>query len=306
MNVGIFYSSIKNFHKFPHKTALMDVFRNGVTVHGDTAIEFRREIPVNTLPSLDVGFILGYTLEINYRKQLIEHLKSKKSKIVYVDSNIFSYGRSAHYYHRYSVDGVYPTDGDYFLDDKIDNNRWPDIAKFHKIEMKPWRQNGEHILLLGQRTLSWNMLGLNGCDWIINMINRIRTVSDRRIVVRLHPGDTKRNPENQQKISNNFQYNNVIISNKDNIRDDLKNAWCCVGYNSTPNCVSAIEGIPVYIDEPTNSWAKGVAFEKLEQINDPQPFDREEWIHRIANIHWNNDEINQGVYWKKFKMFYGL
>jgi hypothetical protein len=306
MNVGIFYSSIRNFHKFPHKTALMDVFRNGVTVNGDIAIEFKSEVPVSNIPALNAGFILGYTLEKNYRKQLIDFLRARKSKIIYVDSNIFSYGKSAHHYHRYSVDGVYPTDGEYFLGPEIDRSRWDTISKFHKIELKPWRQKGEHILLLGQRTLSWNMLGLNGLDWIIDIIRRIRALTDRKIVVRLHPGDTKKNPENRDKINQYFHRNNVIISYNDDIRADLQNAWCSVGYNSTPNCVSAIEGVPVYIDEPKNSWAKGVAFESLDQINNPPTFDREEWIHRLSNIHWNNDEINQGMYWRKFKKFYGL
>lgn len=306
MNVGIFYSSIRNYHKFPHKTALMDVFRNGVSVAGDVAIEFRSETPVNNLPSLSAGFILGYTLEKNYRRQLIDTLKSRNAKIIYVDSNIFSYGRSAHHYHRYSVNGVYPTDGEYFLGMDIDRSRWDQISKYHKIEMKPWRQNGDHILVLGQRTLSWNMLGLNGLDWLIDILRRIRALTDRKIVVRLHPGDTKKNPENRQKINQLFQRNNVIISENDDIRTDLNNAWCSVGYNSTPNCVSVIEGIPVYVDNITNSWAKGVAFTSLDQINNPPILDREEWIHRISNIHWNNDEINQGKYWINFKKYYGL
>lgn len=304
MRVGIFYSSISNIHKALHKQNLMDSFRQGVTACGDTAIDFRNRSQYIT--DLDAGFVLGYTLENTYRRKIIDTLKLIRSKIIYVDSNIFSYGRDQHQYHRYSVNSVYPTDGEYFLGNISNNHKIKEILAYHRLEIKPWRLTGNHILVLGQRTMSWNMINRNGLDWIVNITNRIRQYSDRKIVIRLHPGDKTYDTENRRKLSQLFSGTNITVSTNPNIRQDLCNAWCSVGYNSTPNCASVIEGVPVYLDDPLNSWAHDVGFSNLNQIETPPTPDRDLWLNKIANIHWSNAEIASGKYWRRFKEFYNI
>jgi hypothetical protein len=304
MRVGIFYSSISNIHKAIHKQNLMDSFRQGVLANYDTVIDFRnRNQPID---KLDAGFVLGYTLDNNYRRKIIDTLKLLRAKIIYVDSNIFSYGRNMHQYHRYSVNSVYPTDGEYFLGKDFRNNKVAEILHYHKLELKPWRQIGNHILILGQRTQSWNMLNRNGLDWIIGIVTRIKQFTDRKIIIRLHPGDKTYDLENRRKLHNIFSKTKVTISNNPCIKTDLSNAWCSVGYNSTPNCASIIEGIPTYLDDPLNSWAREIGFHDISKINDPPMPDRDEWLEKIANIHWNNNEISTGVYWRRFKNFYNV
>ena len=304
MKVGIFYNSISNIHKAPHKQHLMDIFRHGVLSAGDTVKDFK--IRHQHIDYVNAGFVLGYTLENNYRKKIIDTLKIMRSKIIFVDSNIFSYGNNKHFYHRYSVNSVYPTDGEYFIDFDSKPNKVKEILEFHKLSISPWRKNGDHILLLGQRTFSWNMLNRNGLDWIIGMIIKIKEHTDRKIIVRLHPGDSTYNAENRKKIFDLFGKNNVTVSSNESIKNDLQNAWCSVGYNSTPNCASVIQGIPVYLDDPLNSWARDVGFNDLKLLENPHMPDRQEWINKIANIHYSNDEIERGNYWRKFKKFYTL
>lgn len=304
MRVGIFYSSISNIHKALHKQHLMDCFKQGIVTAGDIALDYKNRNQL--IDNIDAGFVLGYTLENNYRKKIIDSLKIIKAKIIFVDSNIFSYGNNHHQYHRYSVNSVYPTDGEYFLGKTLNYGKLKKILNYHRIQVKPWRSTGQHILLLGQRTMSWNMLNRNGLDWIIGQAARIRQYTDRKIIIRLHPGDKTYDLENRRKLAKIFHGTNVQVSNNHHIMQDLTNAWCSVGYNSTPNCVSAIEGIPVYLDDPLNSWAKDVSFNNLSLIESPPMPDREEWLHKIANIHWNNDEIMNGQYWTKLKTFYGI
>ena len=302
MRVGIFYSSISNIHKALHKQNLMDFFRQGVISSGDTVIDFKNRNQYIT--NLDAGFILGYTLENNYRKKIIDILKLMKSKIIFVDSNIFSYGRNQHQYHRYSVDSVYPTDGEYFLGKEPNKQKTKNLLDYHNITVKPWRDNGNHILILGQKTLSWNMLNKNGLDWIIGMVSRLKEHTDRKIIIRLHPGDKTYDTENRRKLHQIFGRTNIHVSYNSHISEDLRNAWCSVGYNSTPNCVSAIEGVPVYLDDPLNSWARDVGFSNLSQIENPPLPERNHWIDKISHIHWNNSEISSGEYWNAFKKFY--
>ena len=296
MKVGIFYNSISNPGKFSNKVMLMDNFRQGVLANGDQLTEFRD----NALPTndIDVGFVLGYTLEDNFRNKIITQLRNNNSYRVFVDSNILHYGRPEHEWHRYSLNSVYPTDGIYFFDN-IDNEKWNTYSSWHNIQLKPWRTRGDHILILCQRPKGWNLLGNDQETWIHQTIEKIRKHTDRSIMIRMHPGDGSANKQ-IEKIQKRYGIS-VLISNKINIKDELNNCWCSVGYNSTPNVVSAIEGVPVYLEDPDNSWAKDICFTDLSQIENPPMPDRSEWINKIANIHWSNDEVKSGKLWAKIK-----
>jgi hypothetical protein len=297
MRVGIFYNSISNPKKFSNKTMLMDNFQQGVMANGDQAVEFHG----TTLPDqeLDAGFVLGYTLENNFRKKIIDHLKTNKIARIFVDSNILHYARSQHEWHRYSIDSVYPHDGVYFFGE-IDQNKWDKFSSWHGVCLMPWRQHGQHVLIMCQRPHGWNMLGTDQDLWLDQMITQInQQVPDRRIRIRMHPGDGSRSKQIDRLRK--LYADRIEISDAENIRQDLYDCWCAVGYNSTPNVVAALEGVPVYLSDPTHSWAAPVAFNDISQIQNPPLPDRSQWIHRIANIHWSNQEVSSGVLWKAMR-----
>jgi hypothetical protein len=298
MKVGIFYNSISNPAKFSNKVMLMDNFKKGVIACGDTVVEYND----NKLPDqkLDAGFVLGYTLEDNFRKKIIDLLRLQKTPQVFVDSNILHYSKPEHQWHRYSLNSVYPNEGVYFFD-TIDETKWNTFGQWHGVSLKPWRTQGTHILILCQRPKGWNMFGNDQERWLINTIANIRKHSQRPITVRLHPGDGSRFKQ-IDKIQKRYG-NQISISEKENIRDELKNCWCAVGYNSTPNVISAIEGIPVYLEDPEHSWAADIAFTDLSLIENPPMPDRSQWIHKIASIHWSNDEVISGKLWGSIKKY---
>lgn len=301
MKVGIFYNSISNPGKFSNKVMLMDNFAAGVQAQGDTVIEYRD----NALPDqpLDAGFVLGYTLEDNFRKKIIDSLRSQKTHRVFVDSNILHYSRSEHEWHRYSLDNVYPNSGIYFFKDP-DLTKWDHYSRWHGVDLKPWRlgANGQHILILCQRPRGWNMFGNDQDAWLEKVIAKIRKIDQKRpIRIRMHPGDgTKfKQIERLQKRHGRA----VQISTASNIREDLINCWCTVGYNSTPNVVARIEGVPGYIEDAAHSWADTVSFVNLEEILNPPMLPREDWVHAIANIHWSNQEVVSGQLWKSIRSY---
>lgn len=297
MKVGIFYNSISNPAKFSNKVMLMDNFAQGVRANDDEVIDFKD----NKLPNLelDAGFVLGYTLEDNFRKKIITQLAVKNIPSIFVDSNILHYARPEHEWHRYSLNTVYPDTGTYFFD-KLDLNKWETFSKWHGVELKPWRTNGTHILVLAQRPKGFNMF-TDQDEWLAKTIAAIRKYSQRPIMVRMHPGDGTRFKQ-IEKLQKRYG-TSISISEHDNIKDALVNCWCCVGYASTPNVVSAIEGVPVYVEEPTKSWAKDICFNDLSQIENPPLLDRSQWINKIANIHWSNDEVKSGKLWSSIKNY---
>jgi hypothetical protein len=298
MRVGIFYNSISNPTKFSNKTMLMDIFKAGVIANNDTVIEYTGTQLPNA--SLDAGFILGYTLENNFRRQIIDRLTNFGSYRIFVDSNILHYANKEHNWHRYSLNSVYPNEGIYFYGN-MNNQKWNTFSTANNVELKPWRTEGNHILLLAQRPKGWNMQGHNQSRWIAKTITKIRKHSDRPIVVRMHPGDGTR--FEQIKLLKEQYGDSISISEKGNIREDLVNCWAAVGYNSTPNVVAAIEGIPVFISESTCSWATDIANLSLSAIENPLCPDRTQWINKIANIHWSNYEVESGVLWNNIKTY---
>jgi len=297
MKVGIFYNSISNPAKFSNKIMLMDNFKTGVLANGDKVVEFRD----HALPDrpLDAGFVLGYTLEENFRKKIINKLKEQNTASIFVDSNILHYSRQEHEWHRYSLNSVYPDSGKYFFDE-LDATKWMTYSQWHQAELKPWRTSGNHILIFCQRPKGFNMF-IDQEAWLDNTLAKIRQYSSRPIMIRMHPGDGSRFKQ-IEKIQKKYG-TTITISTHENIRDALVNCWCTVGINSTPNVVAPIEGIPGYIEDPVHSWARDVAFTDIAQLENPPLADRSEWINKIANIHWSNDEVKSGKLWAVIKKY---
>jgi len=299
MRVGIFYNSISNPNKFSNKTMLMDNFRAGVRCHGDEVVEFRD----NNLPDqgLDAGFVLGYTLEDNFRKKIIDRLERTKTSRVFVDSNILHYARQEHEWHRYSLNSVYPNKGIYFFGN-LDLTKWDRFSAWHNVKLAPWRTQGNHVMILCQRPKGWNMFGEDQDLWLDRMIEKIYSITpDRPIRVRMHPNDGARHKQ-IDKLRKRYD-NYIEISDAADIRTDLEDCWCVVGYNSTPNVVAALEGVPVYLTDPKHSWAADVAFNDIKLLADPLLPDRTQWVHHIANIHWSNDEVRSGMLWHSIKQY---
>jgi hypothetical protein len=297
MKVGIFYNSISNPAKFGNKVMLMDNFADGIIGQGDQVIEYHnKDLPNQTL---DAGFVLGYTLEDNFRKKIIDTLCTQKIPSIFVDSNILHYARKEHEWHRYSLDTVYPDSGTYFFGD-LDETKWHRYCSWHNTYLKPWRTTGKHVLILCQRQDGFNMF-TDQAAWVETTITKIKAVSSRPIMIRMHPGDGTRLLQ-VKKIQKQYG-TEIAISHHDNIRDALANCWCTVGLNSTPNVVAAIEGIPGYIEDPAHSWAADIAFTDLSLIESPPLPDRSRWIQKIANMHWSNQEVVDGQLWRKIKHY---
>jgi hypothetical protein len=276
---------------------LMDNFRTGAQSQGDQVVEFHS----NQLPDqhLDAGFVLGYTLEDNFRKKIIDQLRLRKTPAVFVDSNILHYARPEHEWHRYSLGTVYPDSGTYFFQD-LDRTKWQRFSDWHNAPLKPWRTTGDHVMILCQRPKGFNMF-LDQDTWLEKTVDKIRKHTQRPIMIRMHPGDGTRFKQ-IEKIQKRYG-TSVTISEHANIRDALVNCWCTVGINSTPNVVAAIEGVPGYVEDTRRSWAADVAFTELAQIENPALPDRTEWAHKIANIHWSNQEVVSGQLWSAIKQY---
>lgn len=305
LKAAAYYSGIPARNNNVEKPAILDNFLKGVQVCQDEAIAVRN---FNLVES-DVALIQGFVHEdgknlphLMLRKNVLDYQKKRRKKTLIVDSNLFLYAdtENKNRYLRYSFDGVFPTTG-YYFDKEVDPARWNIISNRLGISLKPWRASGEHVLICLQRNGGWSMKGLNVLTWLDQTILKIRENNKKiPIVVRPHPGDKK--IKNLLKIN----HKNVFLSQKKDLKDDLKNAWATVVYNSSPAVASSIEGIPVFVTDPSpeTSQSKEIANLDLAKINDPDMPDREKWIQRLSMCHWNFDELADGTAWRFFRRHY--
>jgi len=298
-----YYAGIPPTNKNAEKPQILDYFCQGVTASGDTAIAHRG---LNAL-NCDVALIQGFVHEhgksaphLQLRQNAVSLQKKNQQRSLIVDSSLFLYSNKSNplHYLRYSFDGVFPTTGFYF-DQDIDPNRWIQISKDLGIELKPWRVQGNHILICLQRNGGWSMRGLDVIQWMNSTILEIRKYSKRPIVVRTHPGD--------KKISSYLKINHksVSLSDRTDLREDLQNAWATVVYNSSPSVASIIEGIPAFLTDtqPQHSQSLAVANTDISRIEDPVMVDRQQWIERLSMCHWKFDELKSGAAWQFFKKY---
>ena len=78
-----------------------------------------------------------------------------------------------------------------------------------------------------------------------------------------------------------------------------------ITYNSSPGVASAIEGIPLFVTDPTPqiSQAFPVANTDLSQIETPDVFERQQWIEKLAMSHFNFADLEKGTAWNIIKEY---
>ncbi len=184
-----------------------------------------------------------------------------------------------------------------FANQVVNDKRW----HLFQHELKPWKQRGQTIILLGQHSASEQWEGMPDMgQWFESQIQEIRKHTDRPIQIRPHP----RNPIGfDVKKYANVGLKNPIMDTKTvddtNFKDTLQDAWAVVNHSSNPAMESVINGIPVFVSE--SSLCYDVGNHSLANINNPEMPDRQTWANKISYTEWFQDEIEAGIPWARIK-----
>lgn len=299
--VVAYLAGVPSAHKNPHKIEVLQKFIAGVNAANDYGVAHTE----NSIIPADVAVIQGWVHKgspnsphLLLRKNAAANRQNKHTIII--DSNLFNYKDKNHpiQYLRYSMNGVFPTTGNYFWDNP-DPQRWQQISSDLGIQLKDWRTTGNHILICTQRNGGWSMKGLNVNQWLEKTVDEIKKYSNRPIVVRGHPGDKAAKNYLKSKIGR------YTVSTNEHILDDFKNAWAVITYNSTPGVAASIEGIPAFVTDPApqTSQAYSVANHNLSNIENPDLKDRQLWIERLSMCHWKLEELSNGSAWQHMRKY---
>jgi hypothetical protein len=289
----------------PEKPQIIVNFIEGVWSAGDKGSIVCDYTPIDADVAVVQGFVhpggkVGQHLTL--RKNVFEKQQRDGKRSIIVDSNLFLYADpgNSNKFLRFSYDGIFPNTGEY-CNDNPNPARWDLIQKRLGIKLKPWKKNGTDILICCQRDGGWSMGGEQLMPWLVRTVQQIRKHSDRRIVVRFHPGD--KNHLNHKRMLARYRLPNVIVTHSQNILQDFITAYCVVNFNSSPTVAAAIEGIPSIVLDPMRSQASAVSHHSLADIEKLKEFDRESWIQKMAQMHWTLDELKDGTAWRHLRQW---
>ena len=304
LKVYAYMNAIPPGNKNPEKPKLLEYFVEGVTKSGDKG----RIVTSNTYEPSDVAVLQGFVHpgskhvpHLNLRRHVLDGQASIGKRTIIADSNLFlAYDPgNTKTYLRYSYDGIFPNTGEY-CDSKIYPQRWANLRDDLGLSLKPYKKYGDYILVTCQRDMGWSMDGLSVINWLHVLLQDIRRFTDRKILVRFHPGDKKIAKYVQQLRAIGHKVD--ISSPTSTLLKDLHDAYAVISYNSSPAVIAAIEGVPIFVLDPNRSQSAEVANRHLKDIESPSyDFDRETWLRRLAMMHWRLDELRSGECWKHMR-----
>ena len=168
-----------------------------------------------------------------------------------------------------------------------------DRVRLLGLQVKPWKYDGEHILIAGQhdKSLQWKDMPAMA-TWVHDTITFIRAQTDRPIIFRPHP----RCP--LPAIEHDFKHVKrqeplQIKGSYDDFDMQFDNIWATVSWSSNPAIHSIINGVPAFTGP--SSLAFDVAEQNLRNIENPLYGDRTQWLNDYAHTEYTIGEISQGI-----------
>ena len=298
----VYVSSVANAHKFPRKTACLENFAQGVKAAGANVVV---EYDYKYTPSR-LAVILGWATtntggqNITLRKQIIAEQQHRGYKTMCIDASCFKYLDDTGTYLRYSLGGPFYDRAEY-ANKNSTPDKWNEIQQRLGISMKLDQVKDGYILVCMQRDGGFSMKTLSPVAWLENKITEIRKHTNRPIVIRPHPGkfDMIDFAKFQSKAYVKWGVT-VIHPEQSKLIDNLRSAHSAVFFNSSASVAAALEGVPVFVDDPSAvTWS--VAHHNVSEIESPRIFDRSQWIRDLAAAHWSDADGASGQIYQKFK-----
>lgn len=145
------------------------------------------------------------------------------------------------------------------------------------IDLKPWRAEGEHIVIRGQRGIGTKQMA-SPPNWHHHTAKELAKQTDRPIKVIEHPG-------NKQASEPIAEY--------------LENAYSCVVWASSVGVKALAMGIPVQYAAPKWIASLGATRAGNPDILMKNDVAREGAMRRVAYGQWSVAEIEQGIPFKR-------
>jgi len=179
----------------------------------------------------------------------------------------------------------------YFGDSNNDDRR----KRLLGLEVKPWRTNGEYILICGQhdKSLQWtNMPRMS--NWFLDTYDEIRKHTQRPIIFRPHP--RCRLPDIERGLRHVYRQEPKHVNGTyDSFDMGFDNIYCTFSHSSNPGIHSIIEGVPAFVSPSSLAYPVANDIDFFHDIENPLMPDRTQWLNDYAHTEYTIEEISQGL-----------
>ena len=179
----------------------------------------------------------------------------------------------------------------YFSEQNNDRSRADSLG----LVCKPWRSNGDFILICGQhdKSLQWqDMPSIS--NWFLETYDEIRKHTERPIVFRPHPRCRLEHIERGLKNVHR-QEPKQITGTYDDFDMQFNNIHATVSYSSNPGIHSIIDGVPAFVGPSSLAYDVGNDIDFWHDIENPLMPDRTQWLNDYAWTEFTIEEISQGI-----------
>lgn len=148
--------------------------------------------------------------------------------------------------------------------------------------IKPWKDGGKYILILGQVAGDQSLQGKNLTPWYMQKAREAQAKWKLPVYFRPHP------------LAGSKGFSSVPgvpTMPPCSLEDAMSGALFTIAFNSNSCLDSILAGVPCYAgDKGTMAW--DLCMKDIGKIVRP---DREKTVHKIAWTQWSRDEIESGV-----------
>ena len=182
----------------------------------------------------------------------------------------------------------------YFHENGNSNDRATQLG----LQLKPWRNDGEYILICGQhdKSLQWkNMPRMS--NWFLNTYDEVRKHTDRPIIFRPHPRCRLEHIERGLRYVVR-QEPRHIAGTYDDFDMGFDNIWATISHSSNPGCHSILQGVPAFVSPSSLAYPVANDIDFLHDIENPLMPDRIQWRNDYAWTEYTITEIANGLPFK--------
>jgi len=152
----------------------------------------------------------------------------------------------------------------------------------NNFSMKPWRDGGDYVLIMGQVPGDASLQGKNMMPWYSQVAAAAGREYALPVMFRAHPVAIKKGYKQKPSYAH---------TSKGTLDEALAGAAVVITYNSNSGVDSVLAGVPTIACDP-GSMAYNVCGQVIGDIYKP---DREKWADDLACKQWRIDEIESGV-----------
>jgi hypothetical protein len=241
-----------------------------------------------------------------------QSIKKQAKHIIYVETPVLGRtinNKNDYEYYRIGIDGFLNDQGLYHDDLPVYMQRSIAMRQDLDIpEFPGWKNHLQgHILILLQLPGDASLRGQSLSEWLIDTVDRLRKLGDRRILIRLHPTMSQKSiaefmSEITPLILKNYNKLSWSDGKTSTLAQDLGGAGLAVTYSSGSSVDAILKGVPVVCCDP-GCLAYPVAthwIEDIDSLNLPPVHSVTNWLDQLCMSQWTAAEMRRGDVWKHY------